>query len=173
MNAKLLLGILGACVGAAIGAIAWAAITATTSFQIGYMAVGVGLLAGYGMRLLSGGRDRAGGIAAGVIALLGCMAGNVLTAVVVVAQHEHYNVLAASLGVATKPALAFELLRDGFDVMDLLFYAIAVYAGYRTALAPPKRTPAAAPGPAMVEAPVPAVAEAPVPARLPPEERTT
>ncbi|MEA2719734.1 MAG: hypothetical protein QOJ39_1598 [Candidatus Eremiobacteraeota bacterium] len=162
MNAKLLLGIIGAVVGAVLGAIAWAAITATTNFQIGYMAVGVGILAGYGMRILSGGRDRADGIAAGVVALLGCVLGNILTAVVVIAQHQHYPIVATALAVLIQPVLSFELLRDGFNVMDLLFYGIAVYAGYRTALKPP----AAAPAPAH---------ETPsgTQVSLPPEERTT
>ena len=137
MNGKLLVGTLGAIAGALLGAIAWAAITATTNFQIGYMAVGVGFLAGYGMRVLSGGRDRADGIVAGVVALFGCIVGNLLTAVVVIAQHEHYPIAVVLLAVATKPPFAAELIRDGFNVMDLLFYAIAVYAGYRTALKPP------------------------------------
>jgi len=143
MNAKLLLGTLGSLAGAVLGAIAWAAITATTNFQIGYMAVGVGFLAGYGMRVFGGGRDRADGIVAGVVALLGCILGNLLTAVVVIAQHEHYPMLAALLVVAKQPAFAAELVRDGFDLMDLLFYAIAVYAGYRTALKPPAPPPVA------------------------------
>ena len=144
-RAKLLLGIGGAVVAAVLGAIAWAAITATTHFQIGYMAVGVGILAGYVMRVLSGGRDRADGIATGVIALLGCVLGNLLTTVVVIAQHQHYAIVPTALSVLTQPVLSFELLRDGFDWMDLLFYAIAVYAGYRTALTPPATVPAVAP----------------------------
>jgi hypothetical protein len=142
MNVRLLLGILGALAGAILGAVAWAAITASTHFQIGYMAVGVGILAGYGMRVLSGGRDRADGIAAGIVALLGCVLGNLLTAVVVIAQHQHYAIVPAALAVLMQPALALELLRDGFDFMDLLFYAIAVYAGYRAALKPPSAQPA-------------------------------
>ncbi|MDB5072838.1 MAG: hypothetical protein JWM87_3949 [Candidatus Eremiobacteraeota bacterium] len=142
MNAKLLLGIVGALTGAVLGAVAWAAITASTHFQIGYMAVGVGVLAGYGMRVLSGGRDRADGIAAGVVAFLGCVLGNLLTAAVVIAQQEHYAIVDTVLSVLLQPELAFRLLRAGFDMMDLLFYAIAVYAGYRAALKPPAAAPA-------------------------------
>lgn len=162
VNARLLLGIAGALAGALLGAVAWAAITASTHFQIGYMAVGVGILAGYGMRVLSGGRDRAGGIAAGVVAFLGCVLGNLLTAVVVIAQHKHFAIVPAVLSVAIQPALAFDLLRSGFDMMDLLFYAIAVYAGYRAALKPSADTPAST-----NETPSTATVS------LPPEERTT
>ena len=137
MNAKIVLGTIGAVVGAVIGAIAWAAITAATSFQIGYMAVGVGFLAGFGMRFFSGGLVRTEGIIAGAVALAGCALGNVLTGVVVIAQHqEHYSTWAVALVVLTHPQFAAGILRDGFNPMDLLFYAIAIYAGYRTALRP-------------------------------------
>ena len=136
MHPKLVAGILGALGAAVVGAIAWAAITAATNFQIGYMAVGVGILVGYVMRVVSGGRDRMEGIAAGVIALLGCILGNLLTAIVVIANHDHYAIGSAVAVVFSKPALALDLIRLGFNWMDLLFYAIAVYAGYRTALKP-------------------------------------
>lgn len=144
MNGNLLLGTLGAVAGAVLGAIAWAAITAATNFQIGYMAIGVGFLAGYGMRVLGGGRDRAGGIVAGAVALLGCVLGNLLAAIVVIAQHEHYAIDVVLRAAIAKPAFTGALVRDGFDLMDLLFYALAVYAGYRTALKPPAA--AGAPG---------------------------
>jgi hypothetical protein len=147
MASRLLLGTLGAIVGAAVGAVAWAAITAATNFQIGYMALGVGLLAGYGMRLLGGGRDRADGIIAAIVALLGCVAGNVLTAIVVVAQHGHYPYLAVLMAVLSKPAVVGEILQQGFNVLDLPFYAIAIYAGYRTAMKPRVETATAVPEP--------------------------
>jgi hypothetical protein len=147
MRSKLLLGILGALTGAVLGAVAWAAITASTNFQIGYMAVGVGILAGYGMRLLSGGFDRADGIAAGVIALLGCVLGNLFTIVVVMSQHVHASMPTVLAGLTKQPSLAFELMRAGFDWMDLLFYAIAVYAGYRTASKLPQAAAVAQPEP--------------------------
>jgi hypothetical protein len=88
MKGKLWLGTLGAIAGALLGAIAWGAITAATHFQIGYMAVGVGFLAGYGMRVLGGGRDRADGVIAGIVAFFGCVLGNVLTVVIDFARHD-------------------------------------------------------------------------------------
>jgi hypothetical protein len=144
MNGRLLLGTLAAIAGALIGAVAWAAITATTGYQIGYMALGVGLLAGYAMRVV-GGRTRAGGIIAAVVALAGCVLGNLAATAVMVAQHEHYPIAAVLLGLARAPAFAGEMLRAQFQLMDLLFYAIAVYAGYRAAIQPPATQPVAAP----------------------------
>ncbi|HTJ24628.1 MAG TPA: hypothetical protein VMA36_00560 [Candidatus Limnocylindria bacterium] len=142
MNGKLALGSLGALAGAVVGAAAWAAITAATNFQIGYMAVGVGYLAGYGMRRLGGITEPIFGYVAGAVALFGCVLGNVLTGVIVISKHDHYpfaEVAAATL----RSDLALQILKDEFGLMDLVFYGIAVYAGYRTALAGARRAIAA------------------------------
>ena len=143
MRGKLLLGTLGSIAGALLGAIAWGAITAATHFQIGYMAVGVGFLAGYGMRMLGGGRDRADGVIAGVVAFFGCVLGNLLTVVIDFAPHDaaHRGVPELTLLLLLNPKLAWFMLTASFNVMDLLFYALAVYAGYRTALKPPATAP--------------------------------
>ncbi len=139
MKRRLLLGTVGAIAGALLGAIAWGAITAATHFQIGYMAVGVGFLAGYGMRTLGGGRDRADGFIAGAVAFLGCVLGNLLTVIIEFAPQDrtHRGIIELTLLVLTNPKLAWILLTQSFSVMDLLFYGLAVYAGYRTALKPP------------------------------------
>jgi hypothetical protein len=143
MRGKLILGTLGAIAGALLGAIAWGAITATTHLQIGYMAVGVGFLAGYGMRVLGGGRDRADGVIAGIVAFAGCVLGNLLTVVIDFAPHDnaHRGILELTTVVVLNPKLAWLLLRESFSIMDVLFYALAVYAGYRTALKPAVTAP--------------------------------
>lgn len=151
MSPKIILGTLLALGGAILGAVLWAAITASTHWQIGYMAVGVALLTGYAMRLASGGQARIEGILAAAIALFGCVLGNLFTAVVIIAQHEHFPIAATLAVVLSKPAFAWGLIADGFQPMDLLFYAIAVYVGYRTALKP--RPPALAPAPEPVANP--------------------
>ena len=153
MQSKLMLGTIGAIVGAVVGAAIWAAITATTNFQIGYMAIGVGFLVGFAMRSLSGGTQRIEGVIAGAVALLGCALGNLLAIVVTIGQHEHYALAGMLLGLARNPLAAVELLRLGFDWMDLFFYAIAAYAAYRTALAPSRRAPLPQPAPPPAERP--------------------
>jgi ABC-type lipoprotein release transport system permease subunit len=100
------------------------------------------------MRVLGGGRDRADGLIAGVVAFLGCVVGNVLAVVMTVANHQHMppaETLGASIAVLTHPVLAYRLLAMSFSIMDVLFYAIAIYAGYRTAMKPPVPEPAAQP----------------------------
>ncbi len=139
--ARLAMGTLGAIAGAVLGAIVWAAISTATGFQIGYMAVLVGFLSGFGMRVLGGGRDRPDGYIAGAVALAGCVLGNLLMIAAEVANHYHKPLQTVVLRLLTSPGMSLSLLQGGFGLMDVLFYGIAAYAGYRTALKPgPQRT---------------------------------
>ena len=66
--------------GAAIaGAAIWAAITAATEYQIGWMAIGVGFLVGFAVRVVGKGSEASFGVVGAVLALLGCLLGNLLT----------------------------------------------------------------------------------------------
>ena len=59
-----------------VGAIAWAIVTVTTKYQLGIMAIAVGLLVGLALRLGNGGK--AFGILGACLALFGCVLGNFL-----------------------------------------------------------------------------------------------
>ena len=62
------LGLLGGVIGAALGALAWAAVTALTQFQIGWMSIGVGFLTGVGVRILGKGVDKVFGYVGAALA---------------------------------------------------------------------------------------------------------
>jgi hypothetical protein len=128
-NQNLLFGVIGGAAAAAIGAALWAIITAVTNFQIGWMAVGVGLLVGYAVRIFGKGIDKTFGAVGGVLSLLGCVVGNLLTACILISKHEHIPFL--QLLFRLNPEIAIELIKATFHPMDLLFYGIAVYEGYR------------------------------------------
>ena len=123
------LGILGGVLGATIGASIWAGLTFVTHFQIGWMAVGVGFLAGFGVRILGKGIEPIFGYIGATLALIGCLAGNLLTVMLVVSSEEHIplSVIASKLS----PDLAWRMLTADFNVIDLLFYGLAIFAGYR------------------------------------------
>lgn len=127
-------GLIGGLVAAAIGAVAWAAITVTTQFQIGWMAVGVGVVVGFAVRKFGNGAESRYRILGGALALVGCVAGNLLSAIAFVAQSQSIPFFAA---LARLPMAALpELYAATFDVMDLLFYGIAIYEGYKLAVRP-------------------------------------
>jgi hypothetical protein len=147
---RTVLGIGGAILGALIGAVAWAIITDVTNFQIGYMAIAVGWLAGYGMRTLGGAPNVMGARVAALVGFLGCVLGNLITAGIEIVKHDTSTSAGfVALAMLTRPQIDIGILRDTFNVMDVLFYGIAIYAAYRAALngRRPMPVPAAAPAP--------------------------
>lgn len=67
------LGIFGGISAAIVGGILWAVITVITSFQIGYMAIGVGYLVGFAVLKLGKGTTKIFGVLGAVLALTGCL----------------------------------------------------------------------------------------------------
>ncbi len=125
------MGIVGGVVAALIGAAVWAGITVMTEYQIGWMAIGVGLLAGYAVRLLGKGISSKFGIVGVVCALLGCVLGNLFSACGFLAIEESVPFFDIVIEVLTNPGLGIDLLAWMFSPMDILFYAIAGYEGYK------------------------------------------
>jgi len=122
-------GLVAGLLGAAIGAGLWAVITVLIHAQIGWMAVGVGFLTGLGVRSFGHGLDKTFGAAGAVLALAGCVAGNILTVAILVAR-EGEIAFTEILG-RLSPGVAWQLLAITFSPMDVLFYGLAVYFGYK------------------------------------------
>ena len=128
--------LLGGLAAAVAGALIWAVITVTIKFQIGFMAVGVGFLVAWAVRTLGKGRDVAFGVIGGGFALFGCLLGNLLSACGFIAVQAVEPVMSVTLRILENPASIATILRQSFWRMDLLFYAIAVYEGYKLARRP-------------------------------------
>jgi len=120
---------IGGLVASLVGAAIWAGVTLTTGYQIGFMAIGVGFLVGFTVRSLGKGITRSFGLLGAALSLLGCAVGNLLavTAILANAQQIPFGTALAGLDAA----LIREIMLAYFRPMDLLFYAIAVYYGYR------------------------------------------
>ncbi len=116
-------------VAALIGAVVWAVVTYVTHYQIGWMAVGVGFLVGYAVRLAGKGIDKTFGLVGAGLAFIGCALGNLLAVCALVAKQENVPLLAilANLDLVA----AGQILLETFQFMDLLFYGIAIYEGYK------------------------------------------
>jgi hypothetical protein len=117
-------GVLAALAGAAI----WAIITAVSGYQIGYMAIGVGLLVGVAIRAAGKGIDKQFGYLGAALSLVGCLAGNLL-AMCIMAAHQLETPLMEILG-SLSPKMIGQIMFDTAHPMDFLFYGIAVMAGY-------------------------------------------
>lgn len=123
---------MAAAVAALIGASLWAAVTVATEYQIGWMAVGVGVLVGFAVRYAGKGTTQPFAITGAGFALLGCVLGNLLSTVGFISIQESLPFFEMLARVDL--AIAVELIQATFSPMDLLFYAIAVYEGYKFAI---------------------------------------
>ena len=117
---------------ALLGAIIWASITYLTGFQIGWMAVGIGFMVGYTVRIFGRGIDLQFQIGGAVLSLFGCLLGNLLTVCIFVAESESISFF--ELLSLMDISLAFNFMTQSFQIIDLLFYGIAVYEGFRFSL---------------------------------------
>jgi len=128
---NLVAGALAGLVAALVGAGVWALISALTQYQIGWMAIGIGLLVGFAVRAIGKGVDPVFGIVAAALSLVGCVLGNLLTMMYFIAEKEQMPFL--DLVSRMDLDLAVNIMAATFDVMDIVFYAIALYFGYKYA----------------------------------------
>jgi hypothetical protein len=126
---NLVFAVLAGGVAALFGACVWAAVTFATSFQIGWMAVGVGFLVGYAVRTFGKGIDKSFAIVGSAWSLAGCAVGNLLSVVGVISTRQ--NIPFFDILEKLNPEIVANLMQATFSPMDLLFYGIAVYEGYR------------------------------------------
>ena len=129
MPRAVIAGLLAAVVGAAI----WAGVTYLTGYQIGWMAVGVGFLVGYGIRIMGKGVEQRFGYVGAAFALFGCLLGNLLTQAAFIADYQGVSMLDVLL--ALDAAFITEIFTVSFSPMDLLFYGIAIYEGFKFSFA--------------------------------------
>lgn len=128
-NQNFSLGLFAGLAAAAIGALLWALVTDLTHYQIGWMAVVVGFLVGFSVRRFGRGIDPVFGVMGAILALGGCLVGNLLSACMILARQESLDFM--DVLVRLNPSVSMELLTATFHPLDALFYGIAIYQGYR------------------------------------------
>jgi hypothetical protein len=133
-ESNLIMGLIGGGVAMLVSAIIWGAVTYFTEYQIGWMAIGVGFLVGIAVKFFGKGRTAIYGISSAVLALIGCALGNLLFYSGVIAREEGAPFLEVFIFFLTSPAATLELFSLAFEFMDVLFYGIAAWVGFSTAL---------------------------------------
>lgn len=137
-GSDMITGALGACVGAIIAGILWGLIVILTNYEIGYVAIGVGILAGYGVYFASG-RKRGAilQIIASAASILGILIGKY-----VIFYHFFTRALmkdGVDAGIVNEYSLfSFNMLTVFFDNIgnmvggfDILWIILAVGAAYK------------------------------------------
>ncbi|MCA9986392.1 MAG: hypothetical protein KDE59_18915 [Anaerolineales bacterium] len=129
---SLILGALAGAGAAFLGAIMWAGISYISGYQIGFLAIAIGMLVGYAIASLGRGIDKIYGWMGGGFSLLGVIAGNLFTVAVYITQAEEMPIWEVGFLMLLNPGLTLEIMMDTFSPMDLLFYGLAIYYGYRS-----------------------------------------
>lgn len=118
-------------VTAFVGAGAWAIVTLLMARQVAFFAIGVGVLVGMAVRAAGRGVETRYGVIGASCAFAGCLLGNVAIAVVFVSRRAGEGFWETLAG--TDPAALAEIVASSFRPLDLAFYAIALWEGYRLA----------------------------------------
>ena len=124
---RLFLGALAGLAAAFVGAVVWAVVTVTTNYQIGLVAIGIGALVGFAVRIGNGGK--AFGILGAFLALFGCVLGNYFSLIAFASAQLHVGFFAALNDADLSKVM--DVMWNDFMSTSILFYAIAVYEGYR------------------------------------------
>ncbi|MBD3239693.1 MAG: hypothetical protein GF331_03845 [Chitinivibrionales bacterium] len=129
LEQNLPMGLVAGALASALGAVLWATVTALSGLQIGWMAVGIGFLVGFAVRTFGKGIDKVFGVTGAALSLLGCVVGNFVSILIIISREQTLPM--GTLLANLSPAVCLELMAAAFHPLDLLFYAIAVYEGYR------------------------------------------
>ena len=133
-ESNLLMGLIGGGLAMLVGAAIWGAVTYFTEYQIGWMAIGVGFLVGIAVKFFGKGRTPVFGISSAVLALIGCALGNLMFYSGIIAREEGASFLEVFFFFLVTPAALVELFTLAFEFMDILFYVLAAWVGFSTAL---------------------------------------
>jgi len=112
-----------------VGAVVWALVAYLTKFEVGYLAIAVGALVGFAVKKAGRGVTPVFGIMGAILAVLGIAIGKVLGVVAFVANAENmrfFEVLSM-----LDLAVILEVLRQSFHPIDVLFYGLAIYWGFK------------------------------------------
>ncbi len=124
-----LLAVIAGAIAAAAGAAGWAAVTVYTGHRAPFLAIGVGALVGLAIRRSGNGVHFIFGVAGATLALGGCLAGNLLAAMSIAGSEQGVGLSGAVRQLDVKQAA--DLMAASLGRIDLLFYAVALLAGFR------------------------------------------
>lgn len=133
-DANLLMGLIGGGIAMLISAAIWGAVTYFTEYQIGWMAIGVGFLVGIAVKFFGKGKTPVYGIISAALALIGCALGNLMFYSGYIAREEGAAFLEVFFFFLFSPSATIEIFSLAFEFMDILFYGLAAWVGYSTAL---------------------------------------
>lgn len=122
------MGIVAGLIASIISAVAWAAITVATEYQIGWLAIAVGFFVGYAVRIGGKGISKIFGIVGASLAIIAVLGGNFLSLIGFIANEHNLGYFEVLRHFPYSET--FEFMKETFSPIDLLFYGLALWEGY-------------------------------------------
>jgi len=123
------MAVLAGSIGAFLGALAWLGLTAFTSFQVGWMAIVIGVGIGGMVRVAGKGIDRDFGLIAAILTLAGSAAGTLLAACWMLGVQSEQTAFVDLLFSLT-PGLVTQIYAAMLTPMNMAYYGAAAVAAY-------------------------------------------
>jgi hypothetical protein len=131
-----LLALLAGLAAAFTGAILCAALMVQTQLQIDVFAVGLGFVVAVAVRKAGGGNTAPFATTGVICALIGCLLAEVFAAANFHAAATQLSALLVVAQMLDDPDLAVRLVQGNFNPLSLVFYAIAIFEGYKLSRRP-------------------------------------
>jgi len=129
MEQRLMFGITSGLIVGIVGAILWSILTVVAGVQLGYVALAIGAGVGLTIRKVGNGIDPVFGYWGGGISLFSILLGNFLSIIGFIANSTGLGYI-ETLFLFNYDYL-FEVMKAAFSIIDLAFYGIAVFTGYK------------------------------------------
>ncbi|MCK4632648.1 MAG: hypothetical protein KAT79_05220 [candidate division Zixibacteria bacterium] len=126
-----IMAILGGAAAALLGATVWATFAYVTGIQIGFMAIGVGILVGHAVRIFGHGSDASFGLIGATLAAVGCLTGDIFMVCQFIAEQQGMGTLEVLSRINLNYAI--KSLAEYYSFIDIIFYSLALFYGFKYA----------------------------------------
>ena len=120
--------LIGGIAGVILSTTVWAIVVSVYKLELDIVAISVGFIVGYMVKILGRGVTPVYGIAGVIFTLAGCISGRIVSAIIVSNAEPLTSVLTRIIKLDSGTAVYY--LESTFKSSDLIFYLIALIAGY-------------------------------------------
>lgn len=128
---NMLLAIVFGAIACLVSALVWAAITYFTEYEIGWIAIGAGFLVGSAVMLGGKGASLKYGIAGAALSMLAVVIGKYFTIIAFVSVEAEVGMFEVMTTLTAADIMA--IFQEAFSPIDLLFYGLAIWMGFKYA----------------------------------------
>jgi len=125
------LALLAGLLAAAIGAGIWMAVEVAVGLKVGYVALAIGALVGFSIRLGGHGSSPLFGVIGAVLTLAGCLGGEILSNLYLASSAQQSMV---DLARSTDYVAMVQTIFTKMDPISYLIYGIGIFEGYKLSI---------------------------------------